>query len=76
MSIKSYTFPSTPTSSRPYPKLVRVKSHGWIVLMHAENKGVLVANPTNGMTLGSYSDNWTSVNDREDYNGVVTIEND
>lgn len=64
-----------PECSPNYPKLMRSRKSGVIVLMQSHEVGTVVVEGNNGCKIGDHSTSW-DMPLFEDYSGVVELEND
>lgn len=68
------TFPDHADQTKPFPKLMRHKENGSIILFSSEGSGTVVHVGQTAHTPGTHFKCFTA-GDYEDYNGPVTLQN-
>lgn len=69
--INSIVTPNKTKNKNDFPKLMRIKSCGMIMLMFDSSGGMVVGNPKFGYKIGSVFNTWDEL---EPFDGTVTLE--
>ena len=63
-----------PRKGKPYPKLMKSRVSGVIVLFESEGRGMVVYSHETASPVGHFSSEWGDT--FEDFEGAITLENE